>query len=113
MGSSTNILVISVAVEMGMSEFGIFDFALPAVLVGFPGLLYLWLIAAKLLPAREMALSDESARLFTAQLFMSDQNLYLGLPLADLIALIRGEMNVRRIRRTENVSIVPLPDVRI
>jgi len=112
-GTSTNILVVSVAVEMGLSEFGIFDFALPAVLVGFPGLLYLWLIAPKLLPARKMALTDESVRMFTAQLFMSASNPYIDQSLADLISLTQGKMKVRRIRRTENVSIVPLPDVRI
>lgn len=109
-GTSTNILVVSVAVEMGLDEFGIFDFVLPAVLVGFFGLLYLWLIAPKLLPTRKMAMTDESARIFTAQLFMAENNPHIGKTLAELIALTHGKMNVRRIRRTEEISIVPFPD---
>ncbi len=112
-GTSTNILVVSVAAQMGLAEFGLFDFALPAVLVGSVGILYLWLIAPKLLPKREMAMSDESARIFTAQLFVAHGNPNIGKTLAELIALTHGEMNVRRIRRTQEISIVPLPDVRI
>jgi di/tricarboxylate transporter len=112
-GTSTNILVVSVAAELGLAEFGVFDFALPAVMVGFVGLLYLWLIAPKLLPTRKMAMTDESVRIFTAQLFMAKDNPNLGKTLAELIDLTHGQMRVRRIRRTEDTSIMPLPDVRV
>jgi len=112
-GTSTNILVVSIAAQMGLAEFGLFDFALPAVLVGSVGLLYLWLIAPKLLPSRPMAISDESARIFTAQLFMAENNPFIGSTLGELMALTHGKMNVRRIRRTEEISIVPFPDARI
>lgn len=112
-GTSTNILVVSVATQMGLKEFGLFDFALPAVVVGFVGLLYLWLVAPRLLPRRNMAMSDESARVFTAQLFMGPNNPNLGKRLSELIDLTHGQMNVRQIRRTEEISIMPLPDARI
>ncbi len=112
-GTSTNILVVSVAAQMGLPEFGLFDFALPAVVVGSVGILYLWLVAPRLLPARKMAMNDESARIFTAQLFMAEGNPNIGKPLSELIALTQGEMKVRRIRRTEEVSVMPLPDARI
>ncbi len=112
-GTSTNILVVSVATQMGLAEFGLFDFVLPAVLVGSVGILYLWLIAPRLLPTRKMAMSDESARIFTAQLFLAHDNPNIGKSLSELIALTHGEMNVRRIRRTQEINIVPLPDVRI
>src|SRR5690606_34137874 len=49
-GSSTNLLVVSVAEAAGLPEFGMFHFTLPAALVGAVGLLYLWLIAPRLLP---------------------------------------------------------------
>jgi di/tricarboxylate transporter len=112
-GTSTNILVVSVAAQMGLPEFGLFDFALPAVMVGSVGILYLWLVAPRLLPARKMAMNDESARIFTAQLFMAEGNPHIGKPLSELIALTQGKMKVRRIRRTEEISIMPLPDARI
>jgi di/tricarboxylate transporter len=112
-GTSTNILVVSIAAELGFIEFGIFDFVLPAVMVGSVGILYLWLIAPKLLPTRKMAMADESARIFTAQLFMAENNPHIGKSLAELVALTHGIMKVRRIRRTKEISIVPLPDARI
>jgi len=112
-GTSTNILVVSVAAQMGLAEFGLFDFVLPAMLVGSIGILYLWLIAPKLLPTRNLAMTDESARIFTAQLFMAASNPNIGKSLAELIALTHGQMKVRRIRRTEEVSVMPLPDARI
>lgn len=112
-GTSTNILVVSVAAQMGLPRFGLFDFALPAVVVGSVGILYLWLVAPRLLPARKMAMNDESARIFTAQLFMAEGNPNIGKPLSELIALTQGEMKVRRIRRTEEISVMPLPDARI
>ena len=42
-GTSTNLLVVSVAVEMGLSEFGMFDFFVPALLSATLGILFLWL----------------------------------------------------------------------
>ncbi len=112
-GTSTNILVVSVAAQMGLAEFGLFDFVLPAILVGSIGILYLWLIAPKLLPIRNLAMTDESARIFTAQLFLAASNPNIGKSLAELIALTHGKMKVRRIRRTEEVSVMPLPDALI
>ena len=112
-GTSTNILVVSVAAQMGLAEFGLFDFALPAAIVGSVGIAYLWLIAPRLLPARKMPISDESTRIFTAQLFMAEGNPYIGKPLSELIALTQGAMKVRRIRRTQEISLMPLPDVHI
>lgn len=109
-GTSTNILVVSIAAQLGLPEFGLFDFALPAVVVGFFGLLYLWLIAPKLLPKREMAMNNQDARLFTAQLFIDKDNANIGKRLSKLIDLTHNQMSVERIRRTENTSIFPLPD---
>ncbi|MEP6548215.1 MAG: SLC13 family permease [Gammaproteobacteria bacterium] len=52
-GTSTNLLVISIAAELGVKPIGIFDFtaiASGALLIALP---YLWLVAPRLLPARE------------------------------------------------------------
>jgi di/tricarboxylate transporter len=51
-GTSTNLLVVSVARDMGVHEFRMFEFALPMTLVGVAGIAYLWLITPRLLPAR-------------------------------------------------------------
>ena len=67
-GTSTNLVVVAVAADMGMRQFGMFDFAFPAVIAGSMGILYLWLIAPRLIPNREPRLDTVSPRLFDAQL---------------------------------------------
>lgn len=112
-GTSTNIIVVSVALEMGLAEFGLFDFMIPAVVVGFFGILYLWLIAPRLLPARKMALSDESAREFTAHLLFEPGNPFIGKSVSELIRASHGKMQIKRIRRGEGGNLRPLPDSRV
>jgi di/tricarboxylate transporter len=67
-GTSTNLLVVSVAADLGLQRFGMFDFFMPAVIAGSLGVLYLWLVAPRLLPERQTALADTSPRIFSAQL---------------------------------------------
>ncbi len=112
-GTSTNIIVVSVAVQMGLDELGLFDFILPAFVVGFVGLLYLWLIAPKLLPDRKLAMSDESARVFTAHLLIDGNSPHLEKHLSELIKLTEGRMTVELIRRSGGARIVPLPDAQM
>ena len=56
-GSSTNLLVVNVAADMGMTRFSMFDFSIPVVIAGSVALLYLWLIAPKILPVKQEKLN--------------------------------------------------------
>ena len=49
-GTSTNLLVVSVASDLGLEKIQMFDFFLPAIMAGSIGIIYLWLIAPKILP---------------------------------------------------------------
>ncbi|MCH8141672.1 MAG: SLC13 family permease, partial [Proteobacteria bacterium] len=49
-GTSTNLLVVSVAVDLGLERFGMFDFLVPASIAAGVGIVYLWLLAPRLLP---------------------------------------------------------------
>ncbi|MCG2635240.1 MAG: SLC13 family permease [Gammaproteobacteria bacterium] len=109
-GTSTNLLVVSVAADLGLEPFGMFDFVAPAAIAASVGTVYLWLIAPRLLPDRKMELVDGSPRLFEARLLLPDESLACGKSLADVVALTGGEMRVMRIRRGETF-ITPLPDV--
>ncbi|MCP3687953.1 MAG: SLC13 family permease [Gammaproteobacteria bacterium] len=111
-GTSTNLLVVAVAVELGMSEFGMFDFALPAMIAGGVGLLYLWIIAPRLIPRREARLPTISPRHFNAQLRVHDDSIINEKPLSEAIALAGGNLEVQQILRgTENTQLVALPDM--
>ena len=55
-GTSTNLLVISVAADLGLRRMGMFDFFVPAAITGAVAVIYLWLIAPRMLPARDTPL---------------------------------------------------------
>ncbi len=111
-GTSTNLLVVSVAADLGLQRFGMFDFFVPAVTAGSLGVLYLWLLAPRLLPERQTALMDTSPRIFSAQLNIPEQSYADGRTLAELLEKAGSEMRVLRIQRGESV-LLPLPDVTI
>jgi di/tricarboxylate transporter len=109
-GTSTNLLVVNVARDLGLEEFGMFDFALPAIMAGGVAIAYLWLIAPRLLPQRSSDLATASPRLFEARLLLGPNSLAVGKTLAETIGLAGSDMNVVRIRRGDT-AVMPLPDV--
>ncbi len=111
-GTSTNLLVVSFAAELGVKQFEMFDFFLPAVIASGVGILYLWLIAPKILPKREPLLPTTSARIFTAHLRISEGEFSDGSTLADIISKTDGKLEVHEILRgKERTRLMPLPDV--
>ncbi|MBI79119.1 MAG: SLC13 family permease [Pseudomonadota bacterium] len=112
-GTSTNLLIVNIAREHGVIDFGMFDFAVPVMIVGFFGLLYLWLIAPKLLPEREQPLSDISPRVFEASFYIQESSKASNLPFSDILELTNNEMKVDRIERGEGLIVVKLPSVLI
>jgi di/tricarboxylate transporter len=111
-GTSTNLLVVSVAADLGLRRFGMFDFFMPAITAGSLGVLYLWLVAPRLLPERQTALTDTSPRIFSAQLSIPEESYAADRTLAELLEKAGSEMRVQRIQRGESV-LLPLPDVTI
>lgn len=112
-GTSTNLLVVSVASDMGLEEIGMFDFFMPAALAGLIGILYLWLIAPKLLPNRTPNLENSGPRIFTAHLHVKSGSFADGKTLTEIIEKTEGAIQVSGIRRSENTFTVPLPDAKI
>ncbi|MCZ6889475.1 MAG: SLC13 family permease [Gammaproteobacteria bacterium] len=101
-GTSTNLLVVSVSADLGGPRFEMFDFALPATIAAAVAILYLWIIAPKLLKHRELQLDDASPRVFAARLALDDSSPAIGKTLAEALALVGGEVNVVRIRRGDS-----------
>ncbi|MBU2454435.1 MAG: SLC13 family permease, partial [Proteobacteria bacterium] len=112
-GTSTNLLVIAVAAEMGLARISMFDFVLPAAISGAIGVLYLWLVAPRLIPAREQPLIDTSPRVFAAHLEILEGSPVDGQTLAKVRELTDGIMKVTGIERGESKFMVPLPGVRL
>lgn len=112
-GTSLNLLVISTAASLGVTRFGMFDFLQPAALAGAVGLLYLWLVAPRLLPERQGAHLDVSPRVFTAQMRIPLDSPYAGSPLSELLRRTDNRMSVRRVLREPGLAIAPLPDMTV
>ncbi|MGH8707393.1 MAG: SLC13 family permease [Burkholderiales bacterium] len=111
-GTSTNLLVVSVARDMGVRDFGVFDFALPIALVGFLGIVFLWLVAPRLLPARAALISDKSARLFSAVLYVEEASKISGKSLQDARKLAGGNLRLLDVQRGDGgVLLARLPSL--
>ena len=109
-GTSTNLLVVGIAKDLGIAEFNMFSFALPAAIAAIIAIIYLWLIAPLLLPRRETALDTDSPRLFAARLLLGESSAAAGMTVAEARALADSDVNIRRILR-EDAMLMPLPDV--
>jgi di/tricarboxylate transporter len=104
--------VVAVAADLGMRRLGMFDFAVPAIVAGSVAVLYLWLIAPRLLPQRDARLPTTSPRLFTAQLRIDEESVANQKPLSQLIALCGGNLEVVHIVRGEKKNkLVAMPDL--
>lgn len=112
-GTSTNLLVVAIAADLGLEPFEMFDFTVPVLLVGSIGVLYLWLVAPRLLPEREQPLSDRAPRVFNAMLHINDASKACGLSFAECLSLTSNEMRVDRIERGEGLAVTKLPSVTI
>ena len=76
---------------------------LPAVIVGSVGILFLWLIAPKLLPEREPPMSDTSPRIFNSQLLINEEGFAAGQQLSEILAKTNGEIRIEKIQRSESL----------
>ncbi len=109
-GTSTNLLVVSVAADLGMQRFGMFDFIVPAAIAGGIAILYLWLIAPRLLPDRTPPMGDTSPRVFMAHLNVEEGGAADGATLRDVLEKAGAGLKVLGINRENGGVLQPLPD---
>jgi di/tricarboxylate transporter len=110
-GTSTNLLVVGIAEDSGLARIGMFDFMLPVLLVGGVGLVFLWLVAPRLLPDRVLPMADTAPRIFNSQLFIKEGSYAAGKTLSDVLAKTKGQMRVDKIQRSESIFLAKLPYV--
>jgi di/tricarboxylate transporter len=111
-GTSTNLLVVTVAADLDAAHFKMFDFAVPAAVAAGVGILYLWLVAPRILPTRDTPLTDGSPRLFDARILIPESSPCVNEPMSALLDRADGRMQVQRIRRGDTY-LMPLPDALI
>ena len=110
-GTSTNLLVVNVAADMGMDSFNMFDFLGPAAIGAAFAIFYLWLIAPRMIPERKAPMQDATSRLYSAQIRLDKSSPLVGAKLADAILRTEDSIRVDSIQRGPGAFISPLPDV--
>ena len=111
-GTSTNLLVVTVAADMGMTPFHMFDFTGLVAFAAIFAVLYLWLVAPRLLPERQAPMSNQLvSRLYTAQIRLNEKSPVVGKSLAEAIERVGENFQLEAIQRKQGVHISPLPDV--
>ena len=112
-GTSTNLLVVGIAHDMGQHEFSLFEWVLPVTMVGGVAILFLWLVAPRLLPDRTPLMADTTPRIFSGQLHIKEGGFADGSTLSEVLAKADGQMRVDKIQRSESLFLAKLPQVKI
>ncbi len=110
-GTSTNLLVVGISHDLGLHTFGMFDFVLPVAIVGGVAIVFLWVVAPRLLPDRIPPLADTTPRVFNSQLFITEDCFAAGKTLSEVLAKTNGQMRVDKIQRSESLFLAKLPSV--
>ncbi len=112
-GTSTNLLVVSLANEISGIHFNMFDFALPVMVVGGIGILLLWGVAPYFLPDRNIDLNNTRQRLYNAVIFLTDKSVTETIDVRDVLEKTCHEMQIHKILRGKNQHIIPMPTVEL
>ena len=110
-GTSTNLLVVGISQDLGLHEFSMFEWVLPVAIVGGVGVLFLWLVAPRMLPDRAPPMADTSPRIFSAQLNVKEGGFCDGATLSEVLAKAEGNMRVDKIQRSDSLFLAKLPSV--
>ncbi|MGI9222798.1 MAG: SLC13 family permease [Woeseiaceae bacterium] len=110
-GTSTNLLVVGIAAElMPDHQFSMFEWVVPVAIVGGVAIIFLWLVAPRLLPDRTPPMADTSPRVFSAQLHVKEGGASDGKTLSEVLAKADG-LRIDRIQRSDSLFLAKLPSV--
>lgn len=92
-GTSTNLLVVSIAEDMGLPQFSVFQFTGTALIAAAVALPYLWLVMPRLLPAHS-ATDELQSRRFRGALHVADGSTAIGRTVDEIQARLTGNLTL-------------------
>jgi len=110
-GTSTNLLVVGIANDMGQEQIQLFDFMAPALMAGSIGMLFLWLVAPKYLPDDKPRQSQSKTRIFEAVLYINEDSYPNGKTLLDVMDKAGKDFDVQKIKRSDSLFVAKIPSV--
>ena len=108
-GTSTNLLVVTLSKQVAGVEFEMFDFSWYVLIAGGAGIVYLWLAGPKLSPWRADRPESAPGREYLATLRIQEGSSTDGETVAEFLKSCKHSLAIDRIERKG--SIVPLPTV--
>lgn len=109
-GSSTNLLVNSAMIELGVTPFGFFEFSVPGLVMAAAGFLYVLFIAPALLPRRERLagfLFSGGGKQFIAQFTIAADSPLVGRRAPGGLFASLPDMTIRMVQRGEEAILPP------
>ena len=109
-GTSTNLLVSSIAVQSGLPPFGFFDFAPLGLATLLAGVLYMLLIGRRLLPKRRVEsdlLGKYDVREYLSEIVVQPDSPLVGKKLGDLDLAERYDITILDILRDGRTILLP------
>ncbi len=112
-GTSTNLIVVAIAADLGVRRFEMFDFIHVTALAAVAGILYLWLVLPRLIPERHAPLENAEPQVFSAVLHIPEGASAEGKEFAGIREKLGTEVEVRRIVRGKGLELARLPTLRL
>jgi di/tricarboxylate transporter len=112
-GTSTNLLVVSIAADLGMPRFEMFEFIHVTAIAAVGGILYLWLVLPRLLPERSAPMGDAAPQVFSAVLHVSEGGFADGKPLSEAQNKAGRAMRLTRLVRADGLELARLPSLEL
>jgi len=110
-GTSTNLLVVSIAAEHGLPAFGLFEFAPMVAIAGLIALPYLWLVAPRLLPQDTGSQQAVAPLTYDAALILKEGGSTAGRELREVLDKVKG-LRVLAVRRG-SIDMARLPNMKL
>jgi len=110
-GTSTNLLVVSIAADLGLRRFSVFEFYPVVMLAGIGGLIYLWVALPLLLKNRVSPIQEEPPRRFAAVLRVGEDGFANGHKLSEVREKTDGRIRIDDIERGDSMFLARLPSL--
>jgi len=110
-GTSTNLIVVAIAADLGARRFEMFEFAHVTALAAVGGILYLWLVLPRLLPERASPLGDARPQVFSAVLHVAEKGFADGKALSEVTRKAGAAVRVTRVVRGAGLELARLPSL--
>ncbi|GIS41241.1 MAG: hypothetical protein Ct9H90mP13_10870 [Pseudomonadota bacterium] len=94
---------------MGLEAIQLFDFVIPALIAGFFGIIFLWLIAPNMLPEERRELKKKKIEFLRPPFLSMREAFQMEKTLAEIQEKAGDGFNIDKIKRSESLFVAKIP----